>query len=184
MSRVARDTRRVIAVAMTACGIAACGTGAAPSLTPAAPTHGAGCVTKAEATRIWTTIDAKLNAIEADARHGGVSTIATGSFLDQVELYLAQQLEANNFTEDEVDKLDSITVVAPGCGNGTLQLRVTLTLVKDNYVKATGQVDHADPSVGKTLHFLESFIRSGGAWKESDLQNLDNPGPSQTPQVV
>ena len=186
-----RSIVRIIPLVIATCGVAACGSNPAvsPSGAPVpvgqgVPSHGSGCVTTAEATRVWNGIDAKLNAIEADPKHGGASYVATGSALNLIEQYLAQQLEANSFTEIEVDKLESVAIVDAGCNNGTLKLRVTMTLVKDDYVKANGKVDHADPAVGKTLHYNESFVRAGGVWKESDFQNLDNPPVTQTPQLV
>lgn len=180
----------MIPLALAVSSAVACGSTSVPATAipvPAGagvPANGSGCVTTAEATRIWNGIDAKLNAIEADPKHGGASFVATGNALSQIEQYLAQQLEANSFTELEVDRLDSISVVSAGCNNGTLQIRVTMTLVRDDYLKANGQVDHADPAVGKTLHYIESFKRFGGVWKETDFQSLDNPPATQTPQLV
>jgi len=190
MSPPPRARLALIPAAVAACAVVACGSTTAPATAApvphgaGVPAHGNGCVTNAEATRIWKAIDAKLNAIEADPKHGGASYVATGNALTQIEQYLAQQLEANSFTELEVDRLDSIAVVSPGCNNGTLQVRVTMTLVRDDYIKTNGQVDHADPAVGKTLHYIESFTRSSGVWKESDFQSLDNPPATQTPQLV
>jgi hypothetical protein len=169
---------------------AACGSSTAshsgspsPSIS-SVPVEGSGCVTQEQATHIWTQIDAKLNAIEADPKHAGVESVTTGTALQSVQRYLQQQLEANGVTENEVDQLNALTVVNAGCNNGTLEVRVTMTLVKDEYVKTNGQLDHKDASEGKTLHFLNFYARENGSWKESDFQSLDQPAPSQTPQLI
>lgn len=146
--------------------------------------QGSGCVTDSQAKQIWTDIDNRLNAMEADPKHATPASVTTGRALEGVQQYLAQQLEANNWTEHEVDKLESLTVVNAGCNNGTLTLRVTMTLVTDDYLNTSGQVDHKDPSAGQTLHFLNSYTRSGGEWKENDFENLDQPGPTQSPQII
>jgi hypothetical protein len=189
-SSLARRAAGFIAAAAVAAAVAACGS--ASSSTPpkpggtagGVPSQGGGCVDKAQATQIWTDIDNKLNAMEADPKHADPSTVTTGAALQGVQLYLNQQLIANNWTEHEVDKLESITVVNAGCNSSTLQLRVTMTLVTDDYLDAGGKVDHQDPSTGQTLHFLNFYQRSGGTWKETEFQNLDQPGPSQSPQII
>ena len=178
----------VIAVAVAAL-LAACSSAppqpTARSRSPSsAPAGGPGCVSQPQAVAIWTQIDGRLNAIEADPDHTGASAVATGAALQEIQQYLVQQLEANHWTEHEVDRLDSLALVDPGCGGGTLQVRVAVTIVTDDYLKAGGQIDHADASVGMTLHFLESYTRAGGAWKESAVVDLDRPAASQTPMLV
>ncbi|MFN2583035.1 MAG: hypothetical protein ABR498_09880 [Candidatus Dormibacteria bacterium] len=188
-----RHVRRVLGLsgaALATLVLAACGSSSAAghgSSSPpvsSVPAEGTGCVTQEQATQIWTQIDNKLNSIEADPKHAGIETVATGTALQGVQQYVQQQLQANGWTESEVDKLQSLTIVSAGCNNGTLEVRVTMTLVKDDYVKANGQVDHQDESVGKTLHFLDFYVRESGVWKESDFQDLDKPAPSQTPQLI
>jgi len=159
-----------------------------PTITPAAggvahavPVQGNGCVSQSEATRIWTQVDSDLNAIELDPKHTGVAAVATGDAERLIDLYLQQQLEASSFTEREVDRLDTLSVVDAGCSGGQLELRVTIDLVQDDYLKPDGHVDHADSQVGSTIHFDETFTRAGGAWKESSFMDLDQATP--TPQL-
>ena len=81
-----------------------------------------------------------------------------------------------------MDRLDSLTVLDPGCGKGTVRVRVTVTLVQDDYLAADGHVDHSDEAVGSTFHLIESFVRSGTGWKETDFEDADQPTP--TPQLL
>lgn len=174
-------------VAAGACSGVLAGCSSAPATSPRAspvPAEGTGCVTQAEAMRIWTQVDTALNAAEADPAHSHPEAVATGTALQAVQQYLAQQLIANHWTEKEVDRLASLTVVDAGCDGGSLQVRVSMTLIRDDYLKPDGQVDHPDPSVGMTLRFLDVYVRSGGVWKESDFQSLDQPAASPTPQLL
>ena len=139
--------------------------------------HGGGCVGHAEAQQIWTSIDSSIAAIEADPKHAGAERVMAGAALAAVRQYLAQ-LESNGWTEVEVDRLDTLTVADPGCSEGALKLRVTVTLARDDYITASGQVDHADALTGRTLHFANTYVRAGAVWKESDFQSLDTPAPS------
>lgn len=177
------------AVTVIACGvlavlIGACGSSSAKSPSSSGVPAGAGCVTQSQAQQIWTDIDTKLNAMEADPGHATPSTVTTGAALTGVQQYLQQQLIANKWTEKEVDKLDSLSVVSAGCNNGSLQVKVTMTLVTDEYLTASGAIDHHDPTEGQTLHFMNSYQRSGGSWKEDDFVNLDQPQPSQNPTII
>jgi len=90
--------------------------------------------------------------------------VATGSALGKERQYIQRQLVAQHLTEREVDRLDSLTVLDPGCGKGTVRVRVTVTLVQDDYLAADGHVDHSDEAVGSTFHLIESFVRSGTGW--------------------
>ena len=164
--------------------IAACGSSSAKSPSSSGVRAGSGCVTQSQAQQIWTDIDTKLNAMEADPAHATPSTVTTGAALTGVQQYLQQQLVANKWTEKEVDKLESLSVVSAGCNSGSLQVKVTMTLVTDEYLSASGAVDHHDPTEGQTLHFLNSYQRTGGSWKEDDFVNLDQPQPTQKPTII
>ncbi len=177
---VARLALLPLVAAFAVSGCAGAG-GATPTPTPKPAT---GCVTRAQATQIWTSIDKKLNAIELDPKHAGLSAVATGNAFGLITDYLQNQLVNQHFTEREVDRLDSLTVVNAGCNNGTLELKVGVTATRDDYLTPSGHVDHSDPLVGVLLHIDESFTRSGGGWKESDFVDLDLPPASPTPQLL
>ena len=149
--------------------------------TPMAKT---GCVTQTEAMRIWTMVNHRLDAIELDPHHAGVSAVTTGNALAQITTYMEQQLVAYGLTEHEVDRLDQLSVVQAGCNGSRLIVNVTMTLVQDDYLKAGGAVDHRDPSVGRAFNLLQEYVQSGGSWKETDLSDLTPPGASPTPQLL
>lgn len=176
-----------LAAVLAACGAAA-GTGGSsgggPAATGAVPSQGSGCVSQSEARQIWTDIDNRINAMEADPKHATPSSVTSGAALNTVEQYLAATLRANNWTEHEVDRLDSLSVVNAGCNNGPLELRVTITLVTDEYITAGGQIDHHDPSEGQQQHLSDSYARDGGVWKETNLLDLDAPSPQPTGQII
>ena len=176
-----RFRRVTIAVAgcLLAGLIASC---AAPASGPS--TARAGCVSQAQSTQIWTDVDDRLNAIELDPHHTGLSGVTTGNALTTITAYLQQQLVARNFTEREVDHLDQLTVVQAGCSGSRLILNVTMTLVQDDYLNAAGKVDHQDASVGRQLNLLQEYVRSGAGWKETDFSDLTTPGASPTPQIL
>jgi hypothetical protein len=159
--------------------------GCAPALSKATPeATKTGCVTQSEATHIWTSVNERLDAIELDPHHTGVSAVTTGSALTAITTYLQQQLVGPGFTEREVDHLDQLTVVQAGCNSGLLILNVTMTLVQDDYLNAAGQIDHHDPSVGQELNLLQEYVQSGGAWKETAFSDLTSPGTTPTPETV
>jgi hypothetical protein len=166
-----------IAGVLTACSSSS--SKASPSASPEAT----GCVSDQQAKQIWTRVDDRLNAVELNPK-SSPADVATGTALMGIQQYLQDTLVAHNLTEREVDKLQSIKIVDAGCSGGTLKLQVTMTLVQDDYLAADGHVDHADMLVGMTLHTLQSYVRSGSAWKESDFQSLDQPPSSATPQLV
>jgi hypothetical protein len=156
---------------------------ASPSAgTPAALTSG--CLTQSQATAVWTTVNHRLDAIELDPNHAGVAAVTTGNALTTITTYLQQTLVAHKLTEREVDRLDQLTVVQGGCNGGRLILNVTETLVQDDYLKASGGVDHHDASVGKQLNLLQEYVQSDGAWKETDFSDLTAPGATPTPRLV
>ena len=130
------------------------------------------------AREVWTTIDNRLNAIVLDPKHQGLSDVATGNALAQVQQYIADNLVAKGFTEREVDTLDSLSIVAAGCNNGPLTLDIRTTLKQDDYLRSDGSVDHSDSAVGTQLHLRETYVRAGGGWKEADVSDLDQPAPS------
>jgi len=183
-----------LAVLVAACSSATSTTSGAPggsrgSASPGSPSgqgtagaQGSGCLSHDEAVSIWTDIDHKLNAIELDPKHAGVANVATGQALELINQYLQTQLISSNFTEKEVDKLESLTVIDAGCNGGDLQVNVSETVVQDDYLRADGSVDHADSSVGSTLQLAETYIRVGGTWKQSDFRDLSSP--TATPQLV
>jgi hypothetical protein len=157
----------------------------APSPSEATPpTSKAGCLTQSEATHVWTTVNDRIDAIELDPHHTGVSAVTAGSALTAITTYLQQQLVGPGFTEREVDHLDQLTVVQAGCNGGLLILNVTMTLVQDDYLNAAGHVDHHDPSVGQQLNVLQEYVESGGVWKETAFSDLTQPGATPTPQTV
>jgi hypothetical protein len=159
---------------IASCGAPAQGTSAAK----------AGCVSQSEATRIWASIDDRLNAIELDPRHAGLPSVTTGNAQTTINAYLQQQLVGHGFTEREVDHLDQLTVVQAGCAGSRLILNVTMTLIQDDYLNAAGKVDHQDASVGRHLTLLQEYVRSGSGWKETDFSDLTPPGASATPQIL
>jgi hypothetical protein len=163
--------------------LCACGGGARTAAPAPSGSPRTGCVSQAEATRIWKDLDRKLNALENDPRNAKVEAVATGQAADLIKQYLQEQLIAHGFTEREVDKLRSLTVLEAGCDGGRLQVQVTETVVQDDYVKPNGQLDHSDALVGKTINVVQTFVRSGAGWKESDFADLDQGTPSPTPQL-
>ena len=188
----APQTAAVTAVAAVCTAVvAACGSsGSAVSSAPssgasgAVKAQGSGCVSQSQAQQIWTAIDNRIIAFEADPKNAKPDTIATGAGLSAVQQYLARQLVANHWTEREVDKLDSLTVVNAGCNNGTLIVHGTITLVTDEYVAADGTVDHHDSEEGSQQEFIDNYVRVGGFWKQSQLQNPNQTGPTPPPQVI
>jgi hypothetical protein len=158
--------------------------GCAPSQPKATPVATTACLTQAEATQVWATTNARIDAIELDPHHTGASAVTTGSALTAINTYLQQQLVGPGFTEREVDHLDQLTVVQAGCKGGLLILNVTMTVVQDDYLNAAGKVDHQDPSVGQELNLLQEYAQSGGVWKETAFSDLTPPGATATPQTV
>jgi len=141
-----------------------------------------GCVGHDQAREIWRSLDDRLNAIVLDPAHAGLEDIATGNALVQDRRYIQEMLVAQHVTEREVNRLDSLTVLDGGCNGGTLRIRVALTLTQDDYLAPDGHVDHSDPAVGATFHLLESYLRAGSGWKQSDYADADAPSP--TPQLL
>jgi hypothetical protein len=158
---------------------------AAPSSAASTPTPAANarCVTYSEATRIWTTVNQRLEAIELDPHHRGAATVTTGNALAEITSYL-EHLVTQGLTEHEVDRLDQLTIVHAGCNGGRLLLNINMTVVQDDYLKAGGGIDHRDPSVGTTLNLLQEYVQARGSWKESDFSDLTPPGASPTPQLL
>ena len=177
---------------LTSCAVlvAACGSSspATPSLSGGADgavrAQGTGCVSQAQARQIWTDIDNRIIAFEAHPKTATPDSVATGAALQAIQTYLAQQLEANNWTEREVDKLESLTVANAGCNNGTLVVHGTITLVTDEYLAGDGHVDHHDSQEGQKQDFIDNYVRVGGYWKQSQLQNPNQAAPTATPQVI
>jgi len=164
-------------------GLAACSTstGSPTAKSSATGSPGTGCVSHDQAVQVWTDIDKRINAIELDPKHAGVSGVASGQALQLINEYLQMQLVSSSFTEREVDKLESLSVVDAGCNGGDLQVQVTEKVVQDDYLRPDGTVDHPDPAVGSDLTLVETFVRSGSTWKESNFRDLTQP--TSTPQL-
>ncbi|GAC1580577.1 MAG: hypothetical protein NVS3B18_14220 [Candidatus Dormibacteria bacterium] len=143
-----------------------------------APSARAGCVDTITARDIWTRIDNRLNQIVLDPRHQGLSDVATGAALVDLQQYIQTTLVANHLTEREVDSLDSLSIPDAACAGTSLQLTIATTPTRDDYLKPDGSVDHVDPAVGTHIHLLETYSRVTGVWKESDITTLDVPSPS------
>ena len=129
-------------------------------------------------------INNRLNAIVLDPTHTGLTDVATGNALVQVQQYIQDTLVSKGFTEREVDTLDSLTIDAAACNNGPLTVSVLTTLKQDDYLKSDGTVDHSDASVGTQLHLQETYVRSNGVWKEADVNDLSQPAPSASGSVI
>lgn len=167
---------------LTACGSTSTPAGTAPT-TGGAPVAAAGCVSETSARAVWNGIDQRLNAIVLDPLHRGLADVATGAALTDLQDYIQTTLTAKHLTEREVDRLDNLTIVDAACSSGgSLEVTITTTATRDDYLKPDGSVDHSDPAVGRTFHLIESFQRVGGVWKESSFARLDVPSPSA--QVV
>ena len=187
--RVPQTAATVAAAALCAAVVAACGSSSSAATPSGAasggvPAQGSGCVSQSQAQQIWTAIDNRIIAFEAHPKSATPDAVATGAALEAIQTYLAQQLEANNWTEREVDKLDSLTVATAGCNNGTLVVHGTITLVTDEYLTGDGQVDHHDSEEGQKQEFIDNYVRVGGYWKQSQLQNPNPAAPTATPEVI
>jgi len=140
-----------------------------------------GCVGKTEARQVWNDVSARLDALVLHPSLSGVDGVAQGTAATQIRAYLQQRLLDQRLTEREQSRLDDLSVVQSACGSQPLTVRVTETLVQDDYLAADGSVDHADPGVGQTSHLLQSYVRSGGGWKLITVASLDQtPGPGTT----
>ena len=140
-----------------------------------------GCVNKQQAEQVWTDVSARLDALALHPDLGAVDGVAQGTAASQLRQYLQQQLIDAHLTEREKSHLDDLVIVRAACGSQPLTLRVTETLVQDDYLRADGSVDHQDAGVGQTAHLLESFVRSGDTWKVTTIASLDqSPGPGST----
>jgi hypothetical protein len=96
---------------------------------------------------------------------------------------MQQRLLDQNLTEREQSRLDDLGIVQAACGAQPLTVRVTETLLQDDYLAADGSVDHADPGVGQAAHLLQSYVRSGATWKLITIASLD-PTPTPTPPTT
>jgi hypothetical protein len=160
------------------------GCGSPPDAGSATRVPERGCIAAPEATRIWTSINSRLLAIELAPDHTGASSVTTGDALTLITNYLQRQLISQAFTEHEVDRLDSLRVVDAGCNGTHLILNVTMTVVQDDYLNADGSVNHSDPSVGMPVNLLQEYVKVGGVWKESDLSDLSQPAANPTPTLL
>jgi hypothetical protein len=174
--------RCLLRLAVVAVSAAVLGAGGSACSRPASPA--AACVDHATAEHIWRTLDDRLNAVVRDPRHAGLELVVTGNALDKDRQYIQQQLVSRHLTEHEVNRLDSLTILDAACGGSALRARISLTLVQDDYLAPDGHVDHPDAQVGGTFRLIETFVRSGSSWKESDFINADQPAPSPTPQLL
>jgi len=139
---------------------------------------GGACLTQAQARAVWQSVDDRLNALELHPSLRGVDALAAGTAAAQLHQYVQQRLLDAHLTEREVQRLDSISVLQPACGNQPLTVRVYVTLVADDYLAADGHVDHRDPGVGQTSEVLESYVRTPGGWKVVTIASLVPPAAS------
>jgi hypothetical protein len=139
------------------------------------------CLSKPQAEVVWTDVSARLDALALHPDLSAVAAVAQGTAATQMRQYLQQRLLDNHLTEREKSRLDDLAIVQAACGSQPLTVRVTETLLQDDYLSADGSVDHQDPGVGQTSHLLESFVRSGSTWKLSAIASLDqSPAPGST----
>ncbi|MBV9101408.1 MAG: hypothetical protein JOZ46_05745 [Candidatus Dormibacteraeota bacterium] len=173
---------RAAVIGVAALALTGCSAGAPSSAAASQPAQG-GCVSQSQAESIWTSVDQRLNAIVLDPKHAGLTTVATGSALGLIQQYVQTTLVQPHLTEREVDHLDQLIILSAGCGDAPLHVHVTMTVVRDDYLKPDGSVDHSDPTVGTSLRLDEAFVRAGSSWKESDFQSLQQEA-QQTPRLV
>ncbi|MFN2569114.1 MAG: hypothetical protein ABR564_05875 [Candidatus Dormibacteria bacterium] len=150
---------------------------------PAAPAR-SGCVDTGGARAVWQDVNERLNRVVMITGHPGLEEAVTGPAVSILRRYIDTELVAKNLREREQDRLDSLNVVRGGCNGGPLVVDVRETLVRDDYLKPDGGVDHADPLVGRQSHLRKTFVRSGPGWKLSDLQDLEAPAPTRPPQTA
>ena len=141
------------------------------------PASGA-CVTQSQARAVWQSVDDRVNALERHPSLSGVDALAQGTAAAQLRQYVQQRLLDAHLTEREVQRLDSISVLQPACGNQPLTVRVFVTLVADDYLAADGHLDHRDPGVGQTSEVLESYVRTQSGWKVVTIATLVPPSAS------
>ncbi|HXA28007.1 MAG TPA: hypothetical protein VN193_04595 [Candidatus Angelobacter sp.] len=134
------------------------------------------CVTKAQAQQVWNDVNARLDALVLHPSLNAVDGVAQGSAAAQIRAYLQQHLFDQHLTELERSRLDDLTVVQAGCGSQPLTVRISETLLQDDYLTADGSVDHADPGVGQASHLVQSYVRAGATWKLVTIASLD-PSP-------
>lgn len=174
----------VAAGSLSACGprtssspAASATSGASPSPSAVARATGA-CVTTSDARVVWTTVNGRLVAIGLDPHHAGVDGVAAGPAADQLRQYFQRQLTAQNLVERETDRLDDVVVLDPACSNAPLVLRVTETLVQDDYLRPDGAIDHRDARVGSQLHYVMTYERTSDGWRLWQITSLDgSSGP-------
>jgi hypothetical protein len=139
------------------------------------------CVSNAQARQVWTDVSARLDALVLHPSLSGIDAVAQGSAATEMHQYIQQRLLDHNLTEREKSRLDDLKIVKGGCGSDPLTVRVTETLMQDDYLAADGHVDHVDPGVGQTSHLLETYARVDGTWKVLDIASLDQtPSPGTT----
>ena len=149
-----------------------------------AQTPGTGpCLDEAKARAVWDDVSQRLDALALHPDLDRVGDVAEGTAAEGLRRYLQDTLISKHLTEREKERVDALNVVQPGCGGQPLTVRLTETLVQDDYLAADGHVDHQDPGVGQQHHLIESFVRAGDTWKVITIAPLD--APSQEPgQVV
>lgn len=148
-------------------------------------TPGAGpCLDEAAARKVWSEVNARLDALVLHPDVSHIGTVAEGTAADDVRQYIEDNLLAKHLTERERERLDSLQVLQGGCAGQPLTVRTSETLVQDDYLAADGHVDHVDSGVGRTTQLIESYVRSGSTWKVIAIQSLDQPTPTDSGQVV
>jgi hypothetical protein len=139
------------------------------------------CTSNAQARQVWSDVSGRLDALVLHPSLSGVDAVAQGAAATQMRQYIQQRLLDHNLSEREKSRLDDLSIVQPGCGLQPLTVRVTETLMQDDYLASDGHVDHVDAGVGQTSHLLETYVRSGGTWKVLDIASLDqSPSPGTT----
>jgi hypothetical protein len=143
--------------------------------------QGGPCLDEQQARVVWTDVTQRLDALVLHPDLSRVGEVAQGTAAQDIRQYLQQNLLDKHLTEREKERLDEITVVQRGCEGRPLTVRVTETLVQDDYLAPDGHVDHRDPGVGDTHHLVESYVRSGNTWKViaiATVEQTPDPGGS------
>jgi hypothetical protein len=148
---------------------------------PPPPTATTGCLNDSQARAIWNDLNGRLDALVLHPDLNKIADVAQGTAATDMRQYIQQKLLDHKLTEREHERLDSLSIVQAGCNGQPVTLRVTETLVQDDYLAADGHIDHQDPAVGSASHLLESFARSGSTWKVTSIASLDQtPDPGTT----
>jgi hypothetical protein len=137
------------------------------------------CLDDQQARGVWSDVTKRLDALVLHPDLARVATVAQGTAAQEISDYVQHTLLDHHFTEREHERLDDLSVVQPGCGGQPLSVRVTETLVQDDYLAPDGHVDHRDAGVGQSHQLLETYMHTASGWKVIDIASLDaTPSPS------